>query len=413
MSPKWIAHRIYQLFKRHPKFIPFRMLDLLWLALRKLHGTAQGETSLSLQLLDVWKRYNFALNKLELAARRETVTTLPPHLNIETTVRCNLKCPFCYRQTPDAPDHNAVPDMTDELFDKIVMELFPTARTLNTSLSGEPFIAKNLERILDAASRHRVKLHVVTNGTLLDPDRLPERLISNLFRIDFSFDSLDPELFNELRYPAKFDRVMQTYRTFAQRRSKLKPVDRFDLGISFIIGRRNARELPDVVDFLAETGGTHLVVGPLLIYEEKDREESLILEPELYNDVYTKAKWKAADLNIHFEAPPPFSNTSDSTPAISSRICELVYIQTLITTTGVVLPCCQYYPPRLGDLTRQDFKSIWNGRTIRTIRRTVNTTQAITPCNDCYLIDTGIRSVEQRKRQEWIFLSSRDRKEQY
>jgi MoaA/NifB/PqqE/SkfB family radical SAM enzyme len=405
---------VYQHLKTHPDRIPFRVLDPLWHFFRALHKMAPDATWIQRICLKILKQYNYAMNRLELARRREQVVSLPSHLNIETTVRCNLICPFCYRQTGEdgKTDHNAVPDMDDALFQTIVSNLFPTAKTINTSLSGEPFIATNLDRILDAAEQYGVKLHVVTNGTCLKPDNLPPKLIPNLHRIDFSIDSLDPDRFNNLRFPARFDRVIATFDAFAQARNAASTPS-FDLGISFIIGRQNARELPDMVEFLAEKGGTHLVVGPLLVYDEKHREESLISEPDLYNSVYEKARKKAEKYLIHFEAPLPFSDEPDAESDISERSCELVYIQTLITTTGVVLPCCQYYPPRLGDLTQEDFRSIWNGKVIRTIRKTINTPHAITPCKDCYLIEAGARFIEKRRNQEYIFLSSKERKSQY
>ncbi len=355
--------------------------------------------------LSAWKRFNIRLSDLEARARRQRLTSLPIHLTLETTMRCNLRCPHYFRSHLTAgPDHmRRLADMDIRLLRSIVRSLFPTAWTVNLGMGAEPLLTKHLELIIDAAKRYRVKLDVITNGTLLRRPGLLDHLVPMLQRIEISLDSTVPEQFERLRYPARFALVMENFRELARRRLRMPP-PRFELGISLVAMRPNARQLPEVIRLVSEAGGTHVRVNPLLIFDPADVADSLVSEPELYNEILREAEAIAAETGLASYAPGPFvSDEPEQSPR--PEPCLDIYRSTFISHDGLVRTRCQYDPRVAGDLTTQPFGSIWNCALMRGIRRNYDTSQALEVCKTCFMAHRGPGTVQDRARQQFAFLS--------
>ena len=146
-------------------------------------------------------------------------------LNIEIIEGCNFKCYFC-----PAKDitNNIYIDL--ELFKRIIVE----ARQLGittvklTPGRGEPFLHPNIYEILDVACRHMDRVHMFTNATAINVDKL-KAVMSPKLDLHVSFYGSTAEKFVELTCTNK-----RLFDIFHRKLAELKAAD-----IQHTIERKN------------------------------------------------------------------------------------------------------------------------------------------------------------------------------
>lgn len=84
-----------------------------------------------------------------------------PRIYIEISNRCNLACAFCPSVKRDTKT------MDEAEFKHILSEISPYTDHIYLHVQGEPLLHPTLMRFLDIAYSYRLKVHLVTNGTLL------------------------------------------------------------------------------------------------------------------------------------------------------------------------------------------------------------------------------------------------------
>lgn len=109
-----------------------------------------------------------------------------PHFQrvyIEITNRCNLRCSFCTR-TAKAPR-----DLSAAEFERILHQVQSYTNLICLHVQGEPLLHPGFEEILTCCDHSGIRVHLVTNGTLLarHPQLQEHR---SLYKISFSLQSL-------------------------------------------------------------------------------------------------------------------------------------------------------------------------------------------------------------------------------
>ena len=103
---------------------------------------------------------------------------MPTWINLTSTTVCNLKCFMC-NQFLDPNSPKVI--MEDEVYDKVVRELYPYAKTMQLSAFGEPLMTPKMEQKLDDLERYGMKLEMVSNATLMMKEsRFREKLVKQL-----------------------------------------------------------------------------------------------------------------------------------------------------------------------------------------------------------------------------------------
>ena len=127
------------------------------------------------------------------------------YLRISLLERCNLRCQYCMPED-GIPLRDKKEFMSQEELFQIVDEFVNLGVDKIRFTGGEPLIKKNFSEILSYVSTKPVKIHITTNGILLDRfwDNLQKATISGL---NISIDSLKKERFNEITRRDYFDRV--------------------------------------------------------------------------------------------------------------------------------------------------------------------------------------------------------------
>lgn len=140
-------------------------------------------------------------------------TDFPLAIDIQTKSGCNAHCTFC----PVGQEDNKIyGTMSDELFKKIIDEVleYPALHKINPYLLNDPLVDKKLPEKLEYIAQKKgrrtwPRVRITTNAGLLT-EEMGYRLLHSegLDKINFSFHSIIPEVYEAMMPPLKYSRVM-------------------------------------------------------------------------------------------------------------------------------------------------------------------------------------------------------------
>ncbi len=140
------------------------------------------------------------------------------HLNI--TDRCNLRCVHCYWE-----EFGAFKDPSIQAIDDILLRFKSLGRAyrergphLLTIGGGEPTLRADLEQIIRLAVRRRFKLRLVTNATLIDPERAFSLSDAGLKIAQVSLDGATEATHDQVRGRGSWAKTMRGIEALKQAR---------------------------------------------------------------------------------------------------------------------------------------------------------------------------------------------------
>ena len=222
----------------------------------------------------------------------DSQTAFPKHLLIETTTRCNLRC----KQCAHVVGKYAFDDMTMATFERL-RPLFPHLEQVALYGHGETFLYKHFFEMLEELKQHQLCVYVTTNGTLLT-DAVCERLVElGLDKLAISMDAATPELFNDIRRGADFEKVAQNIRRLNAAKKRAGRDDKPTLSLMYCAMKSNIQELPKLVRLADEWNMTH-GVAVMNIVEYGVSGEALADHPEIAAPYLNEANRLAAKLAV-------------------------------------------------------------------------------------------------------------------
>ena len=107
-----------------------------------------------------------------------------PHIVIEVNQACNLSCKACYK------DRHGYTKPLQQICDEI--DLAADARNLDmlTLAGGEPTMHPELTQVIAHATKRGIKTSLLTNGSLLDDEKLAAYAAAGLTRVALHVDTL-------------------------------------------------------------------------------------------------------------------------------------------------------------------------------------------------------------------------------
>ena len=362
---------------------------------------------------------------------------MPTWINLTGTTVCNLKCFMCNQfLDPDSPNWI----MKEEVYQKVVDELYPFAKTVQFSAFGEPLMTPGMEDKIDDLVRTNTKLEMVSNATLMMKEsRFREKLLKTLELVTFSIDGATRETYNSIRTGADFDEVLDNITRFAQARMALPAEQRPKMNFNYIMMKRTVAEGPRFVKLVKNLGGDHIVFNHLVAFHPSLKDESLTEHKAFANEHMDATRQAAAELgvsialpeNFHLDADPAApvdirpveqpaphgdgpegdngANGADGAgdaPAGESPVrkrkaskppvkCWFLWDRVYIGTEGEVVPCCVAGMRFFGNMMESSFRDIWNGKTYQAYRENVFTERPINECANCYLIYPNLEQIEE------------------
>lgn len=164
------------------------------------------------------RRYTYWHNRF---ARKLGAVPIPekvPISFVELTSRCNLRCNMCPHPSLKRPQA----DMEWDLYTHIIDEIAGLgAWYVGLNRFGESLLYPRLaEAIRYAKSRGIERVLLITNGTLVTPEKTAELLESGLDSISFSLDTLDKVEYEANRRGAQLERTMANVDQFIEERAR-------------------------------------------------------------------------------------------------------------------------------------------------------------------------------------------------
>ena len=285
----------------------------------------------------------------------------PFYIQVEPTTRCNLKCPYCTRNSYSKEDLKSDIDINSILN---FIKKSPL-RVLKIQGMGEPFAYKYLEEICIAAKRKNIALETTTNGTTLlrNPDHI--HILINYFDIvNISIDAGNKETFELNRVGAKYEDVLEGIKILVNKRNETK--SRLRIRAAFVLTESNYNEIPDFVKTMKQIG-----VESCGFPEVENWKIPTDLDYEIYSSYYVNYIEKRPQIQKFIKSN--FSTEEIHEHGLDYQLyrgkrkgnCDWMFYKGFITESGNLTPCCirmenKYSIEKNKSIIDNDFEESWN-----------------------------------------------------
>ena len=139
-------------------------------------------------------------------------------VRMDTNYLCNLKCRMCYFSGSDIVTRKP---MSLDFYDKIALNIFRKVRVLYLSCGAEPFMTRDFIEFIRIARKYKVpNISFVTNGTLLNEDKIKDIVELGVNEVIISLDGATAETYEKIRTGASFECVVRNLRLFKDIKAK-------------------------------------------------------------------------------------------------------------------------------------------------------------------------------------------------
>lgn len=333
----------------------------------------------------------------------------PLHIQFNPTDRCNLRCRFCWQRD------TARLDYSDEISTEHYIELIREAAELGViritiTGGGEPWMRPETTlAIVEEVKRQGMYGFMITNGTLLNRERVEHLVRSGWDEITISLDTAELTLQDILR-----DKGGSAALTLANIRliNKVKEGMRSEtprLNIHMVLCNKTYKGVPQLVELAHKLNVKNVFIEPFVVQSfDTDDGIKLKLTPEQAKEV---PRYVARGLELcskyhiqnNFESfltteLVESANTMDeqivreSADALGqeqrtlkpyfNQLCYEPWWNIIIRANGRVGPCCMF------DYTAEyvhskSLREIWQGRYFKQLRKNIQNGKLLDFCSRC------------------------------
>ena len=314
--------------------------------------------------------YNLELLKIKIEDIPTKISRekyAPRTVHFDITTKCNLKCIYCYATDRLSP--------RKELTTKQILRLLNELAELDTWTivisGGEPFLRRDIFKILGHINELEIMVSILTNGTLIT-DNVAKKLASfdNLQMIQVSLDSYNPE-HHELHRGVKG--------VYEKTLNGIKNLKKYGItpDIEIVVTPINVKDIERTVEFLHQLKIKKITIGPVFTGSGRGRDNKNKLT--LDENTLIKTGKKLQELKERYKetmciAPNRefFVYTTERRIHKQDIICGVGKSILYISPDGLVYPCLFSINPEtfLGDIKKQSLREIWkNSSLLKKYRR--------------------------------------------
>jgi radical SAM protein with 4Fe4S-binding SPASM domain len=216
------------------------------------------------------------------------------------------------------------------------------------------------------------------------------------YNISFSIslDGAKPQTMRKIRPGTDLSKIVNSIALFSKLKEKEYPESSASIRILFLALNSNIHELVDLVTLAGRLNIDTIIVRQLinsLVHPLKIRKELLRYHKDLANRYFLSAKTRAEQLGIDltvklFETEsthkPTDKHTQKSAPFRYPQKCFVPWQRILVRVNGDVTPCCSS-GEIMGNIHKDGFWNVWNGRKYRHFRSRINTNSPPLDCRNC------------------------------
>lgn len=274
---------------------------------------------------------------------------MPISLSIEPTTACNLGCPECPSGLKQFSRDTG--NLKAENFNRWLDQLSPTLSYLNFYFQGEPFIHNDILQFISKASQAGIYTSTSTNAHFITEKRAVEIVQSGLDRILISIDGTTQEVYEQYRVHGSLQKVLDGTKHLVEARKNLKS-NTPHIIFQFLVVRPNEHQIEEAKQLANEYQVDEIRFKTAQVY---DYENGNPLIPTI--EKYSRYK--------------RLSNGKFIVKSSLDNHCWRMWSGAVVTWDGKVVPCCfdKDATHEMGNLSKEDFKSIWKGKAYAMFRK--------------------------------------------
>jgi len=300
--------------------------------------------ALTLRALGLAQRYGTPaklrnLIQCEIARARGLieVKALPYFAKIEPTNECDLSCPYCGRSRVSAPCGR----LSTEDFGRVVGEIEETLFMVGLQLWGEPLLHPELYKMVRIAHRAGIATYISTNLVHMDRDSMGAIFEAGLDLLTIALDAATPASYRRMKPGGDFGRVVENVKALVHMRRSMGQRTP-SIALQMIVTSFNEAEIGRFRRLARSLGVDHVDCKPLVDVPD----EGLLPRSKTY---------RFASYRKHSRRP---------------RACWFPWSVAVVGYDMKTVPCCaRPTGVTLSDLREEDFRSAWNGKAMRDLRR--------------------------------------------
>jgi radical SAM protein with 4Fe4S-binding SPASM domain len=274
---------------------------------------------------------------------------MPISLSIEPTTACNLGCPECPSGLKQFSRDTG--NLKAENFNRWLDQLSPTLSYLNFYFQGEPFIHNDILQFISKASQAGIYTSTSTNAHFITEKRAQEIVQSGLDRILISIDGTTQEVYEQYRVHGSLQKVLDGTKHLVEARKNLNSKTPHII-FQFLVVRPNEHQIEEAKQLANEYKVDEIRFKTAQVY---DYENGNPLIPTI--EKYSRYK--------------RLSNGKFVVKSSLDNHCWRMWSGAVVTWDGKVVPCCfdKDATHEMGNLSKEDFKSIWKGKAYAMFRK--------------------------------------------
>lgn len=279
------------------------------------------------------------LNFEKKISRSKVLSAFPTKLTIDPTDICQLHCPLC--PTGQGNPARLRGAMNFDNFRKLIDEVGQYLFEIDLFNWGEPFLNKDIFKIIEYVARNNVKTRVSSNLNYFPSGFEKELVASRLHHLVVSLDGTTQESYGQYRVGGSLVNVVAAVSRIAEEKKRQKSPFPF-LTWQFIVMRHNETEIEAAKKLVKKWGFDRIVFA-------RNRGD---MGRELFE-----------------------SNRSKEYKATT---CYRPWQEAVVNWNGSVSPCCLFYDEHFdfGNVFTDGFKSVWNNEKYRQARGLIKSGKA-------------------------------------
>jgi len=299
----------------------------------------------------------------------------PKLLMLSPTDYCNLSCKTCWRQKKNATSNQP----SFNFLKKIIKEAKEmNVETIDLTGGGEPFIRKDILRLMELIKKFKMKGTITTNSTLIKKDDIDGIIEMGWDEINFSLDGSTAEINDYIRGKKVFEKVLTTIKAFQENSNNPKPVSR----LSFTITRTNLKDMPNYIKLAKKLNVRNINFSTLFEWSSNkefwlkgsDKKE---IDPTLKKSLSLA---KRLNVKTNLESIATFGLWEHEPP----KFCFAPWYMLFINASKEAMVCCtlaSLYQNRLGKV--KNLEDIWYGKKMEAIRKRMKSRIFFKECKKC------------------------------
>jgi len=295
------------------------------------------------------KRIPFEINYIELPILSE----------VAVTWKCNIRCRFCYASctcTSAEETESGLEELSTERIKRVLNIIRHDAEVPSVSFTGgEPGLRPDLTELIYYASHDLdMRVNLITNGTLITPERAKDFKKAGLASAQVSIESPDPEV---------HDNIVGVRNAFKASLNGLKALKNEGIIVHphATLCRLNLPSLMDMAAFTQKIGLDRFSLN-MIIPTGRGIDPELSIRYREIKEIVLKIKSEADAKGVRFMwySPTPVCLFNPISHQLGNKGCSACEGLLSIDPFGRLLPCSSWKEP-VGNLLEEGFKNLWFG----------------------------------------------------